>query len=77
MLRMMKSTAAPICPWGASGVWKNMEIAVEVRQEHKDKGGEKSKKKSRPRSENKRAWASLEKAPDEVIDEMLCEASPL
>ena len=52
----------------------NVRTPEEVMDVLKDKGGEKSKKKSRPRPENKRAWASLEKDPDEVIDEMLCEA---
>ncbi len=39
-----------------------------------EKEKEEQPKKSRPRPENKRVWASLEKEPDEVIDEMLKEA---
>ena len=52
----------------------NVRTPEEVMDVLKNKEGEETKKKSRPRPENKRAWASLEKDPDEVIDEMLFEA---
>jgi len=55
-------------------VARNERTPEDIMNVAQDSETEKRLKDARPVPQNKRVWASLEKPPEEVIDEMICEA---